>query len=114
MTPGMYLDGRPTAQMRLDAQDHGVVLPYGDGPDQCDYLGARDMWVFEADGRYHLFYDGAGPQGWRCCHAVSSDLVHWEKRGAVLDLGEGGRREVDVELPERMGLAFTLRFLLKF
>ncbi len=91
MTPGMYLDGRPAAQMRLDAQDQGVVLPYGDGPDRCDYLGARDMWVYEADGRYHLLYDGAGPRGWRCCHAVSSDLVHWERRGAVLELGEPGR-----------------------
>lgn len=85
-----YLDGRPTANIRLRIQDHGVVLPYGTQPDQCDYLGARDMWVFEADGTFHIFYDGAGPEGWRCCHATSADLVNWEVRGPILELGEPG------------------------
>jgi hypothetical protein len=35
----------------MDAKDHGVVLRYGDGPDRCDMLGARDVWEFQADGR---------------------------------------------------------------
>lgn len=86
-----YLDGRPTAKMRLRIQDQGIVLPYGTGPDRCDYLGARDMWVFEADGTYHLFYDGAGPEGWRCCHAVSQDMVNWRVLGPILELGETGQ-----------------------
>ena len=28
---------------RLDAQDAGVVMKHGDGPNQCDYLCARDV-----------------------------------------------------------------------
>ena len=86
-----YADGRPTASLRLDARDHGVVLPYGTGPDRCDYLGARDMWVFEAGGEFHLFYDGCGPEGWRCCHAVSLNLVDWNVQGPILDLGAPGQ-----------------------
>jgi len=48
----------------MDAKDHGIVLRYGDGPEKCDILGARDVWVFEADGTYYmrlaLFYDAPG------------------------------------------------------
>ncbi len=53
-----------TATMRLDARDQGIVLRYGDGPDKCDTLGARDVWVF-----------------W------SRDLNHWDpaKKAIVLD-----------------------------
>ncbi len=49
-TPGSYSDGRPTALYRLNAKDGGVVLRYGDGPDSCDYLGARDIWVYTSQG----------------------------------------------------------------
>ena len=38
-----YSDGRPEATLRMDARDHGIVLRYGDGPKQCDILGARDV-----------------------------------------------------------------------
>jgi hypothetical protein len=55
-----YRDGRPVAELRLDAVDHGVVLRHGDGPGRCDILGARDVWVFEADGTYYMHYDAAG------------------------------------------------------
>ncbi len=55
-----YRDGRPAAKLRLDAADHGVVLRYGDGPDQCDIHGARDVWVYQADGSYYMHYDAAG------------------------------------------------------
>ena len=41
----VYPDGRPAATLRLEAQDQGVVLKHGDGPEQCDKLGARDIWV---------------------------------------------------------------------
>jgi len=83
-----YPDGRPPAQFRLDAVDEGVVLKHGDGPGQCDYLGARDIWVFESGGTYYMHYDGAGPKGWLACLAVSKDLKHWEKKGPVLDFGK--------------------------
>ena len=90
VAPAKYVDGRPAAQYRLAAQDQGVVLRHGDGPGQCDYLGARDIWVMEANGTYYLHYDGAGIQGWLACLATSTDLVHWNKRGPALSLGAPG------------------------
>ena len=82
-----YSDNRPMATFRMDAEDAGIVLKYGDGPDSCDISGARDVWVFEADGKYYMHYDGAGTEGWLCCLAVSNDLKNWVKKGAVLDFG---------------------------
>jgi hypothetical protein len=83
-----YSDNRPVATMRMDAMDEGIVMKYGDGPDSCDILGARDIWVFEADGKYYMHYDGAGSGGWLCCLAESTDLNHWIKKGPVLDFGK--------------------------
>ena len=83
-----YRDGRPVAKQRMDATDYGIVLKYGDGPETCDLLGARDVWVFESGGTYYMHYDGAGTKGWLCCLATSKDLVTWEKKGAVLQLGK--------------------------
>jgi predicted GH43/DUF377 family glycosyl hydrolase len=83
-----YSDNRPVATLRMDAKDSGIILKYGDGPDSCDILGARDIWVFESDGKYYMHYDGAGTKGWLCCLAVSEDLKHWVKKGAVLDFGK--------------------------
>jgi len=88
-----YSDRRPEAHLRMNAQDHGIVLRYGDGPDQCDILGARDVWVFEASGTYYMHYDAAGPEGWLSSLAVSKDLVHWEKRGPILDFGKAGEED---------------------
>src|SRR6187402_3446520 len=66
-----YEDGRPVAHYRLPAIDQGIVLRHGDGPGQCDYLGARDVWVWESGGLYYMHYDGAGPKGWLTCLATS-------------------------------------------
>jgi arylsulfatase A-like enzyme len=88
-----YSDGRPEAHLRMDARDHGIVLRYGDGPDQCDVLGARDVWVFEDNGTYFMHYDAAGPGGWLSSLAVSKDLVNWEKKGPVLDFGKAGEED---------------------
>jgi predicted GH43/DUF377 family glycosyl hydrolase len=85
-----YSDGRPAATLRMDAKDHGIVLRYGDGRDKCDYLGARDVWVFEDKGTYYMHYDAAGPTGWLCSLATSKDMLKWEKKGPILDLGEPG------------------------
>jgi len=85
-----YQDGRPQASIRLDAKDQGVVFHHGDGPNQCDYLGARDVWVFEANGSYFMHYDGAGPKGWLSCLATSKDLEHWTALGPILDFGSNG------------------------
>lgn len=80
----------PVPVLRLPVRDQGIVMRYGDGPDRCDELGARDVWVWEHQGTYYMHYDGAGPKGWLVCLATSSDLVHWEKKGPVLDLGPPG------------------------
>ncbi len=88
-----YRDGRPAARLRIDARDQGPVLRYGDGPAQCDYLVAREAIVFESGGTYYLHYDGAGPKGWLACLATSTDLVHWTKKGPILDFGKPGRRD---------------------
>jgi len=91
--PAEYPDGRTAATLRLEANDQGVVLKHGDGPGECDKLGARDIWVFEADGIYYMHYDGAGPRGWLACLATSSDLTHWTKKGPVLDFGKPGEED---------------------
>lgn len=88
LTP--YPDGRPVAGYRLEAQDAGPVLRHGDGPGQCDYLGARDVWVWEQGHTYFMHYDGAGTNGWLACLATSKDLRHWTKHGPVLRLGSAG------------------------
>lgn len=85
-----YEDGRPWATLRMEALDQGVVLRHGDGPQQCDIYGARDVWVFEDQGTYYMHYDAAGPTGWLCALATSTDLRHWKKRGPVLALGKPG------------------------
>ncbi len=88
-----YPDGRPVAVLRMEAKDQGVVVKHGDGPDKCDYLGAREALIFEENGVYHLFYDGAGPKGWLACLATSKDLKTWEKKGPILEFGKPGEED---------------------
>ncbi len=89
----MYFDQRPQASHRLPACDQGLLLPYGQGPEQCDYLGMREALINQVDGVFYLYYDGAGPRGWLACLAVSKDLKTWDLRGPVLDFGAPG--EID-------------------
>lgn len=88
-----YADSRPAARYRLEAKDQGLVFRHGQGPDQCDYLGARDLWVWEQKGNYYMHYDGAGPKGWLACLATSKDLVNWNAKGPVLDFGAAGSND---------------------
>ena len=108
-----YKDGRPRAGYRLNALDQGVVLRHGDGPGKCDYLGARDIWVFESGGTYYMHYDAAGPAGWLAALATSKDLVHWVKQGPALELGKPGdddseERFLRCDLQGRQDLAHVL------
>jgi hypothetical protein len=91
--PVFYPDGRPVARYRLEARDEGIVLRHGKGPDGCDSLGARDVWVWEHHGTYFMHYDGAGARGWLACLATSSDLINWRVRGPALDLGTSGKKD---------------------
>ncbi|MEI6274846.1 MAG: hypothetical protein WCP08_02600 [Prolixibacteraceae bacterium] len=88
-----YPDKRPAVRFRLDAKDSGVVLKHGAGTDSCDYLGMRDVWVWEYKGTYYMHYDGAGLKGWLACLAVSSDLIKWETRGPALDFGVSSQKD---------------------
>ena len=89
--PTTYSDGRPMVRFRLPAEDYGIVLRHSEGPTQCDHLGARDVWVFQAGGTYYMHYDAAGPKGWLCALATSPDLLHWTKNDPVLELGKPGQ-----------------------
>jgi len=77
-------------ETRLAAEDAGPIIRHGEGPAECDYLGAREAICFRFKNTYYLHYDGAGPTGWRACLAVSRDLRHWDLKGPVLDLGATG------------------------
>lgn len=85
-----YPDNRPSARYRLDARDQGVVFKHGGGPNHCDELGARDLWVYENGGTYYMHYDGAGKKGWLACLATSTNLLDWTAKGPVLDFGAKG------------------------
>ncbi|MBB6567691.1 hypothetical protein HPO96_05570 [Kribbella sandramycini] len=74
---------------RLPALEPTVVLRHGE-PEFSDQFGARDVWVFESAGVYHLHYDAAGEDGWLAALATSADGVEWTKHGPVLELGEPG------------------------
>lgn len=91
--PGEYLDGRPTAKLRLEAFGAKPIIRHGSGPNRCDYLGARESICFFADGTYHLYYDGAGPAGWIACLVTSKDLKRWKLEGPRLELGKPGERD---------------------
>jgi hypothetical protein len=89
----VYPDNRPAAKFRLDAVDAGAVYRHGGGPDSCDYLGARDVWVWNNRGTFYMHYDAAGPKGWLTSLAVSTDLINWQARGPALDFGKPGMRD---------------------
>lgn len=88
-----YLDGRPAAHLRVNCVDAGIVLKHGNGPDSCDTYGAREAVLNQDEGKYYLFYDGAGKDGWRACLAESNDLKTWIKKGAILPLGDPGKSD---------------------
>src|SRR5476651_2421326 len=90
---GKYKDGRPSANMRVQCIDQGVVLKYGDGPDSCDTYGVREAIINKKGGTYYLFYDGAGKTGWLACLAESKDLKTWVKKGNILTLGDSTRAD---------------------
>jgi predicted GH43/DUF377 family glycosyl hydrolase len=90
MTQSHYSDGRNSAKFRMEASDQGVVFEYGQGPESCDHLGAREAWVFEHEGLYHMTYDGSGRHAWLVCLATSTDLVHWKRHGPIISCGKPG------------------------
>lgn len=88
-----YIDGRPSTNLRVSCVNEGIVLTHGNGLDSCDTYGAREAIINKIDIDYYLFYDGAGRQGWLACLAISKDLKHWVKKGAVLTLGDAEKAD---------------------
>ncbi len=91
--PVAYPDSRPAAHYRLNAKDFGVVFRHGSGPQGCDSLGARDIWVWQHRGTYYMHYDGAGAKGWLACLATSKNAIEWRAHGPALELGEPGQKD---------------------
>ncbi len=79
--------------IRIEAKDQGVVFAHGHGPNGCDSLGARDVWVWQAGNLFYMNYDGSSAAGWITCLATSSDLVHWTTYGRQLQLGKPGESD---------------------
>ena len=88
-----YTDGRPSAALRVNCIDAGVILKHGDGPDSCDVYGAREAIINRVGKDFFLFYDGAGRDGWLACLAKSKDLKNWYKKGAILTLGDSTKAD---------------------
>jgi predicted GH43/DUF377 family glycosyl hydrolase len=78
---------------RVPVDDVGIVLRHGLGPNACDKYGAREPIVVADRGAYYLFYDGLGEREAVADLAVSSDLMHWERRGPILGLGKPGEND---------------------
>ena len=86
-----YPDGRPEAILRMEAKDQGIILRHGEGPNDCDTFGMRQAMINFENGVYHLFYDATSKAGvWCVCLAVSKDLVNWERKGPLMELGNPG------------------------
>lgn len=65
-------------------KDYGVAVPHGGDDEQDQFVFAGS--VFEGEGQYHIFYTGynrdypaLGKPSQVLMHAVSNDLIHWEK-----------------------------------
>lgn len=72
-------------------EDKGIAIPGGTDEEQDQFIFAGS--VFEAEGSFHAIYTGynrdyeaQGKNPQVLMHAVSSDLVHWEKTGEGLTI----------------------------
>ena len=87
----IYPDGRPSAKYRMEAKDQGIIIKHGGGPKDCDTYGMRQAMINKENDVYHLFYDATSKAGvWCVCLTTSGDLVRWEKKGPLMELGLPG------------------------
>ena len=47
-SPKSYADGRPSATLRFECNRLWSIIRHGQGPEKCDYLGAREAICFRA------------------------------------------------------------------
>ena len=65
-----------------------ILAPSGE-EGTFDRLGVDNMRICRHNGKFYCFYIGFDGKGYRTAMAVSDDLLHWEKKGVVLDAGSG-------------------------
>ena len=65
-----------------------ILSPSGE-EGSFDRYGVDNMRICRHNGKFYMFYIGFDGKGYRTACAVSEDLLHWEKKGVVLDAGSG-------------------------
>lgn len=65
-----------------------ILTPSG-VPGSFDCYGVDNMRICRHNGKFYCFYIGFDGKGYRTALATSEDLLHWEKKGVVLDTGSG-------------------------
>ncbi|MER3495479.1 MAG: hypothetical protein C4320_00795 [Armatimonadota bacterium] len=82
----------PDLSTELKRWDEPVLSP-GDKYEDSDFYGVEDPRITKIGSRYYLVYCGVQPKdtpdpedAWigTVCMAVSDDLLHWEKLGAII------------------------------
>lgn len=73
-------------------EDHGIAIPRGSDEEQDQFIFAGSVFE-DREGQYHAFYTGynrdyvdTGKPSQVLMHAVSGDLLHWEKTQEDLGL----------------------------
>ncbi len=52
-----------------------------------DRYGVDNMRICRHNGKFYCFYIGFDGKGYRTAMATSENLLHWEKKGIILDAG---------------------------
>ena len=65
-----------------------ILAPSGE-EGAFDRFGVDNMRICWHNGKFYCFYIGFDGKGYRTALAVSEDLLHWEKKGVILDAGSG-------------------------
>ena len=115
-------NGAKGSRIQLAFSDDGrTFAPYAsnpvlglDSPD--DKYGCEDPRVVQFSGTYYLTYVGkSGKDHFGQCLATSTDLIHWEKKGVVLDPAAQSwcRQQVKaaVIVPEKIGGKYIMYFI---
>ena len=110
--------GTPGSRCQLAFSDDGrTFVPYAGNPvlvpdRPYDYNGCEDPRVVRFDGVYYLTYGGNWGHGYTCqCLATSTDLIHWDKKGVVLQpQGWNNQAKAGVIVPEKIGGNYIMYF----
>ena len=111
--------GTHGSRCQLAYSDDGrTFVPYADNPvlvpdRPYDYNGCEDPRVVRFDGVYYLTYGGNWGHGYTAqCLATSTDLIHWDKKGVVLEPQgwNNNQAKAGVIVPEKIGGNYIMYF----